>query len=114
MNVKAILRHGIAVFAALAVASPAIAEIDLEDMEGRVGKSTAEASVVFDKPKGTCVCLTNTTAAVVGMAGLLRQARVTVGGVTRVRVDCRVVGFSPTTGELLVQQDCSNFATLPK
>lgn len=98
---------------ALAAASPAIAEIDLENLESRAGKSSADASVVFDKPKLTCVCLSNTTAAVVGKVGLLRRSRVTQSGITRVRVDCRVVGFD-ATGALAVAQDCDNFAVLPK
>ena len=65
-RLNGICRRGLVVIAALAIASPAIAEIDLEKLERKVGKSTADASVVFDKPKGTCVCLSNTTAAVVG------------------------------------------------
>jgi hypothetical protein len=35
-----------------ALAAPAIAEIDLENLESKVGKSTAEAAVIFDKPQG--------------------------------------------------------------
>ena len=38
--------------AALAIASPAIAEIDLKKLERKVGKSTADAAVIFDKPEG--------------------------------------------------------------
>jgi hypothetical protein len=66
-----------------------------------------------EKPKGACVCLSHTTAAVVGMAGVLRRTRVTVGGITRIRVDCRVVGFD-SSGALAVQQDCGDFVPLPK
>jgi hypothetical protein len=112
-RVNEIRRRGLVVIAALACAAPAIAEIDLENLESRVGKSAADAAIVFDKPKGTCVCLHHTVAAVVGKAGILRRSRVTVSGITRVRVDCRVVGFD-SSGALAVQQDCDDFVPLPK
>jgi hypothetical protein len=112
-RVNEIRRRGLGVIAALAIASPAIAEIDLENLESRVGKSAADAAVVFEKPKGTCVCLHHTTPGIAGKAGILRRSRVTVSGITRVRVDCRVVGFD-SSGALAVQIDCDDFAPLPK
>lgn len=111
--VSVLWRRGLAVLA-IAIASPAVGEVTLESMENRIGKMAAEESVIFDKPKGTCVCMTHETPGVAGRAGLLRRVRSTSAGITRIRVDCRVVGFDEATGDLARMHDCADFIVLPK
>lgn len=93
--------------------SPADAATAREQLEKAVAKSAQDGTLLPEKPKGACVCISSTVPQVTGKAGYLLRVPLSGGGVTRIDVSCQVYGFD-ANGNVNAQTNCEDFIALPK